>query len=102
MRKYFLIAVTLFFAGKIFAGGFQVALQGQKQSGMGQAGACLAIDASALYFNPGSMSMLGKNSIVAGANFFFGKVQYSGLQFTIYSATYEPEVGTPFAAYGSF
>lgn len=48
--------------------GFQVNLQGQKQIGMAGAGSALALDEASVFFNPGAVSFLEKNSISAGVN----------------------------------
>jgi hypothetical protein len=37
-----------------FAGGFQINLQGQKQTGMGHTGTGLLLDGAPLFFNPGA------------------------------------------------
>ncbi|TDG36802.1 long-chain fatty acid transporter [Pedobacter changchengzhani] len=52
----------------VFGQGFQVNLQGQKQIGMAGAGSALALDEASVFYNPGAVSMLEKNSISAGVN----------------------------------
>ena len=52
---------------KTFAGGFQVNLQGIKQSGMANCGVALLSDNSLLFFNPGRLALLdSSNSITVG------------------------------------
>ena len=89
-------------AGTAFAGGYQVSLQGQKQIGMGHTGTALAWDASSIFFNPGSLGFLKKNSIVAGASFISSKVAYLGPDGQSYKAETNNPVSTPFAAYAAF
>lgn len=52
----------------LFAQGFQVNLQGVKQSGMTGAGSALILDESTVFFNPGAMSFVEYNSVSAGMN----------------------------------
>jgi long-chain fatty acid transport protein len=48
--------------------GFQVNLQGQKQIGMAGAGSALALDEASVFYNPGAVTFLEKNSVSAGVN----------------------------------
>ena len=41
---------------QLYAGGFQLNLQGSRQLGMGHTGTGLVYDAATLFFNPGGMS----------------------------------------------
>ena len=66
LRKYFLLSVTLLTALPCLAGGFQVSLQGQKQTGMSHVGAALPLDGSAIYFNPGALSFVGGTHVNVG------------------------------------
>ena len=43
-----------------YAGGYQVRLQGQKQTGMGLVGSPLNFGASSLFYNPGGLSFMEK------------------------------------------
>lgn len=49
------------------AGGFKIAMQGQKQIGMGSTGVGFAQDAATIYFNPAGMSFVG-SQVNAGVN----------------------------------
>ena len=51
----FLFAIVSWAA---FAGGYQVRLQGQKQTGMGLIGSPFALGASNIFYNPGGLSKL--------------------------------------------
>ena len=64
--KKFLFSVLLSAPLWVFGQGFQVNLQGQKQIGMAGAGSALALDEASIFFNPGAVSFLEKNSISAG------------------------------------
>ena len=101
-RRLTLSLLALGAAGQAFAGGYQVSVQGQKQIGMGHTGTALAWDASSLFFNPGSLGFLKKNSIVAGASFINSTVAYVGPNNSAYRAETQNPISTPFAAYGAF
>jgi long-chain fatty acid transport protein len=85
----------------IFSQGFQVNFQGQKQQGMGCAGASLVQDASALFYNPGGVSFLHSSEVNVAVTPIFGNVMYvdSSTQQTF--RTNSP-VGTPFNLYALF
>jgi long-chain fatty acid transport protein len=86
----------------MFAGGFQVNLQGNKQTGMGHLGTALTLGASNVYFNPGSMSFLEDDfSSELGASFIFANVAFQDQSTGITERTDNP-MGTPFYAYGSY
>jgi long-chain fatty acid transport protein len=54
----------------LWAGGFQVNLQGQKQTAMGHCGIALPLDNSAIVFNPGTLIFVDSlGSFSAGAAF---------------------------------
>ncbi|RLD75455.1 MAG: hypothetical protein DRJ15_16995, partial [Bacteroidetes bacterium] len=62
----FLVAICSWAA---FAGGYQVRLQGQKQTGMGLIGSPFALGASSIFYNPGGLSMMDtKFSFSVGAS----------------------------------
>ena len=83
------------------AGGYQVRLQGQKQTGMGLVGSPLYFGASSLFYNPGGLSFMEKKfSISAGvsgisANVVFEK-DFTGNQFRT-----DNPVSPPFYVYGA-
>ena len=97
MKKVFLFVLVLcpLLAN---AQGFQVNLQGQKQIGMGGAGAGLKLDAASIYFNPGAVSLLDKNEISAGISPLFLKSTFvesgNNIQYTTSS-----QIATPFQGY---
>jgi long-chain fatty acid transport protein len=100
MKKTALLAAALLSLPILAkAQGYQVALQGAKQTGMAHIGVATKQDASAAFFNPGAMALLEKNSIAAGAAAISAKTvfvsQTTGKQFE----TNNP-LGTPFYLYG--
>lgn len=89
-----------------FAGGFQVALQGQRQIGMAHTGTALAYDASSIFFNPGSLVFTKTNNVTMGGSFIRSRVKYLAPQEanapSNYTAMTESPIGTPFTFYGSY
>lgn len=84
------------------AGGFQVNLQGTKQTGMGHLGAGFYLGASSTYFNPAMMGMdEGKVSIEAGVSFIRANVGYQNTETGAIERTDNP-TGTPFYLYGTY
>lgn len=84
-----------------FSQSFQVNLQGQKQTAMGGAGAGLALDEAAVFFNPGAVSFLKKNGVQAGAHGIWLKTAFNqaGSPNTEYNKS---KIPTPLAAYAVF
>lgn len=84
------------------AGGFQVNLQGTKQTGMGHLGTSFYLGASSAYFNPAMMGM-GENkiNIEAGASFINSSVAFQNQETGVVEETDNP-TGTPFYLYGTY
>lgn len=104
MKKQFRALALLMSVGfpvLVSAQGFQVNLQGQKQQGMGSAGTALPQDAAAVFFNPGSVSFLEKNSITAGASGTISNTTFQDANTFAQYRTNSP-VSTPFAAYAVY
>ncbi|MXV53106.1 long-chain fatty acid transporter [Pedobacter sp. HMF7647] len=100
MRKI-LLGILMSLPVLVFGQGFQVNLQGQKQTAMGGAGTGLAIDEASLFFNPGAVSMLEKNGVQVGANLVFLKSAF--LQTGSSTVEYnKSEVAPPFQGYAVF
>ena len=84
------------------AGGFQVNLQGVKQTGMGHCGTAFSGDASVLFFNPAGASFLkntftftGGISLITGTALFYDPR-------TDYLASTNNALVTPIAVYGVY
>lgn len=103
MRKRLLFFLTLFISSSLFAGGFQLNLQGQKQTGMGHTGTGLLSDASTVFFNPGGICLLDSTfNINFGTNLLFPRVTYKQALPGNYSAETIHNIGTPFSFYGTW
>ncbi len=84
------------------AGGFQVNLQGTKQTGMGHLGTSFYLGASSTYFNPAMMGLdSNKFSVELGVNFINSNVEFQNAQNGISETTDNP-TGTPFYFYATY
>jgi long-chain fatty acid transport protein len=84
-----------------YSQGFQVNFQGQKQQGMGSAGAALPQDGASLFFNPGSAVFVKENSINVSMTPVFGNTLFEEVN-TYESARTNSPIGTPFSAYALY
>ena len=101
-NKLFLFLVLCLWSVTMFGGGFQVRLQGQKQTGIGLIGTPFAYDASSIFFNPGSLAMYeGKFSISGGVSGIFSNATFQK-DGTNYQANTDNPTGTPFYGYFSW
>lgn len=94
---------TLFFA-QLFAGGFQINAQGQRQLGMGHTGTgLLHNDATYLFFNPGAGIYIDRRvSITAGVSLLKPRTVYLEPAPGIYTEEMVHNTGTPFEFYASY
>ncbi len=102
MRKnYLVIAVLFFLTAKVFAGGYQVRLQGNKQTGFGLIGTPLNMGASSMFYNPGALSFAeNKWNFELGASGIMSFVAFEK-EGSDYHAETDNPLGTPFYFYGS-
>lgn len=95
---FFLFAIL---SWSSYAGGYQVRLQGQKQTGMGLIGSPFALGASSIFYNPGGLSMMdSKFSFSLGASAIMANAIFQK-DATNYQATTDNPMGTPFYFYGA-
>ncbi len=102
MKKILLSCLVTFALGELaMASGYQVLLQGNRQAAMGNVGVGLRPDASSVFFNPGAMGMMRRNSVMVGTNLIFSSNTYyaSDLEFSDYTAQTDNPIGTPFHFY---
>lgn len=102
MRKFLSILLFILFAVQIsFAGGYQVRLQGQKQTGIGLIGTPFAFGSSSIFYNPGSLSFMKENySFSAGVSPILSNAIFRSSN-SDYEATTSNPTGTPFYFYGA-
>jgi long-chain fatty acid transport protein len=97
--KKLLLLIMWFIPATIFAQGFQVNLNGQKQIAMGHTGTGLLQDGASVSFNPGAVAMLPDNYVQAGISPLFFKSGFMGAGSGDIAYT-KNKVATPFNAYG--
>lgn len=104
MKKLFTLFLVFNFLFLISrAGGFQVNLQGQKQTGMAHTGTGLLLDGASLLFNPGATSFLDSIRLVQiGGSFIIPRAQYLEPYPGIYTAEMVHNLGTPFTFYAVY
>jgi len=102
MRKIFTTMLLLVFGTSLLmAGGYQVRLQGQKQTGIGLIGTPFAFGASSIFYNPGSLSFMKDNySFSGGISPIFSNVIFRASGSDQEATTNNP-TGTPFYFYGA-
>ncbi len=102
MKK--LLSFVLFFlvGSMVYAGGYRVAIQGQRQLAMGHTGVAVISSAESVFFNPASMSFLdGKMNFSLGVSGILSETVYENQQYGIEARTDNP-LGTPFGAYATY
>ena len=110
MKKLFIVsfAVLLFslFPGEnqglLFAGGFQVNLQGQKQAGMGHTGTAVLHGAECSFFNPGGLAFIDSAHFSLGGHLIIPRIVYVEPFPGVYSTEIVHNKGTPFSFYASW
>ncbi len=100
--KKLLVVLVFLSIGSIYAGGYRVALQGQRMLGMGHAGLSVFSNTETAFFNPAGLSFLDKNfSISFGVSGIMSNVKYQNAQYNQTAGTNDP-MGTPFYLYASY
>ena len=86
-----------------YSSGYQVLLQGNRSTAMGNLGVALSPDASSMFFNPGAMSFMEGSQIMLGGNGIFSSIAYwNNAQNTGVVENTDNPAGTPFHVYGVF
>lgn len=97
--KHIISIICIMSPALLFAQGFQVNLQGQKQQAMGGAGVATNLDAASVFFNPGSVSHLEGNSVSAGVSLTSESTAFRDGNSQQLYRTNSP-ISTPFTGYG--
>jgi long-chain fatty acid transport protein len=97
-----ILIVLLLLHVQLFAGGYQVNLQGNRQLGMGHCGIGLLRGSSTVFFNPGGLSLLEKNSFSVGTSLVFANTLYQEPSPGLYQTNTLPNLGTPVYLYANF
>lgn len=103
MRHFLLIVVAYLFLFQLARSeGYQVNLQGQKQTGMGHTGTGLLLGPSSIHFNPGALAFLEGNLFLSGGiSGVFSNNSFVQNEPVYYKAESDNPVGTPFSFYGA-
>ncbi|PHS06267.1 MAG: transporter [Kordia sp.] len=101
--KKLLSFVLFFLAGStLYAGGYRVSIQGQKQLAMGHTGVAVISSAESVFFNPASISFLdGKMNFSLGVSGIIGETRYENKTYGIAENTNNP-LGTPFNVFATY
>ncbi|TXH53612.1 MAG: long-chain fatty acid transporter [Bacteroidia bacterium] len=81
--------------------GYQVNFQGQKQQGMGSVGTGMVLDGSAVFFNPGAITHLDKNSINLAVTPVKANILFEEEGSHAIGRTNSP-ISTPFSLYATY
>ncbi len=101
MKKIMLGLVMLFLLTNIFADGYQLNVQGNKNVAMGHTGVAFSLGASSVHFNPGALAFIPtRYDISFGGALTFSDVRFSKLN-SEYRASTNNTIGTPFYLYGA-
>ena len=101
MRKLFSLSLLTLASASMFAGGYRVSIQGQKQLAMGHTGVAVVNSAEVAFFNPAGMSFLDKKfNLSVGGNALFAKTRYQDSQYNQTAGT--DNLGTPFSLYATY
>ena len=99
MNKIMITVLTCSLAGMAHAGGYRVALQGQKALAMGHTGVALSDSAESIFFNPGAITQLESDTdIVGGITLLDGATLYENEDTLVEEETDNP-LGTPINGY---
>ena len=102
MKTRFMTLLALMAFAFTYAGGFRVALQGQRALAMGHTGVAVVNNAEVAFFNPAGMSFLEeKLSVSFGASAVFTNIAFQN-EALGYSTRAENPTGTPFNLYGTY
>jgi len=102
MKRILLFCGLLALGLQMRAEGYQVNLQGNRQTGMGHTGTGLFFGASSMHFNPGALSFLDKKyDFSFGGSAVFSNNTFQKQTPSVYEAKSDNPVGTPFYFYGA-
>ena len=99
MNKLIIIIISSCLAFSATAGGYRVAIQGQKALGMGHTGVAMTDSSEVVFFNPGGMTWLEADTdITGGISFLDAESRYQN-ELTNASAKTDSALGTPLNLY---
>ncbi|MCP4876814.1 MAG: transporter [Gammaproteobacteria bacterium] len=99
MNKIIITVLGLAVSGALQAGGYRVALQGQKALAMGHTGVAMSDSAEAIFFNPGAITQLEAEVVFTGGiTLLEGATEYQNEPTLVQEETDNP-LGTPINGY---
>jgi long-chain fatty acid transport protein len=101
-RGFLTLLAAAFLSGSAWASGYQVLLQSNRSTAMGNIGVGLRPDPSSINFNPGALAMMRQNGIQVGANLIYSKIAYSPADNPSEIYYTDNPVGTPFHLFAAF
>lgn len=103
-KKCFIFSLLMILCVQnLYAGGYQVMLQGNRQTAIGLNGAAITRDASSIFWNPGSMTW-SKNSLQLGVSPIFANILYADTETSNgnYTARTNNLINYPFHVYAVY
>lgn len=94
-----LLIISLVFSTQIFASGFQINEHGARGMAMAGAFTALALDGSALYFNPAGLTQLNGTQIMIGTTLISPSASFRGVAPSIDESSMESALFTPINIY---
>ena len=101
MRKLLSLTIFVLASSTVFAGGYRVSIQGQKQLAMGHTGVAIVNSAETAFFNPAGMAYLkDKFNLSVGGSALFSKTRFQNSTYNWTAGS--DNVGTPFNVYATY
>lgn len=101
MRKILSLAMLALGTATVFAGGYRVSLQGNRQLAMGHTGVAVVSNAEVLFFNPAGMAFLeDRFNVSVGGSYLISHTKFQNETYNWKAET--KNSGTPFYLYASY
>ena len=98
-KKLSLLVISLVVSTQIFASGFQINEHGARGMAMAGAYTALALDGSALFYNPAGLSQLNGTQVMLGTTLISPSASFRGVSPNIDEVTMESALFTPINVY---
>ncbi len=101
MRRILSLAMLALGTATVFAGGYRVSLQGNRQLAMGHTGVAVVNNAEVLFFNPAGMAFLeDRFNVSVGGSYLISHTKFQNETYNWQAET--KNSGTPFYLYASY
>ncbi|EKF54020.1 outer membrane protein P1 [Galbibacter marinus] len=102
MKNTMLIVLALLCFSVSYAGGYRIALQGQKQLAMGHTGVAVINSSELVFFNPSGLTFLNeKFTVSVGANLVFANISFQNQNYGWHTED-KNSAATPFNVYAAY